>query len=236
MKNITATMRRRTNNPLAPIFKLEIPMPENRQNINKNTLISPIISPIISHNFSPDTEQQIQKTKNLQSGLFPEIKTHCILPHELKINIMDEIIPNLWLGEIVNETDLLHYKFTHVLSVIDKKPDFLESPNFITKWINIKDNGSENISRHFEECSDFIHNSLLSGGKIYVHCQMGFSRSPTIVIAYIMKYGFCPTKKHNVPFYDAIGYVGSKRPSICPNFGFNIYLQNYEKNLQEKSI
>jgi protein-tyrosine phosphatase len=218
MKNITTNMRRRCANPLAPIFNLDF---GNKQTINK--IISPIVSPL-------PIDSKNQKTPNSFKGLFPEMKTP-ITPPRFEIRPMDQIIPNLWLGELLSERELIENNFTHVLSIYDKQPDFIDSPHFITKWINIKDNGSENISDYFEECSEFIHNVLQSGGKIYVHCQFGFSRSPAIVIAYIMRYGICLDEPRNFSFYDALEFVSAKRPVICPNFGFNISLQKYEKEL-----
>jgi hypothetical protein len=226
MKNLTATMRRRTINPLVQTFKLEV-LENNRPNVGKPPLISPIIS--------PKFEPKKQKTPNSLGGLFPEARTPNT-PARFAINVMDEIIPNLWLGKIICEEEILHHNFTHVLSIIDKKPDFFDSPDFTTKWIDIKDDGSENISDYFEDCSEFIHNALLSSGKIYVHCQYGFSRSPTIVIAYIMQYGNSPQQECKMHFFDALEYVSSKRPSICPNFGFNMSLRNYERFLQDESV
>lgn len=220
MKNITTNMRRRYTNPAAPIFKLDFV--NNTQIINKIPIVSPIISPGI--------DSRIQKSPIFSNSLFPEIKTP-LTPSKFEIHTFNEIIPNLWLGELLSEEELIANKFTHVLSIYDKQPIFIDSSNFITKWINIKDNGSENISEYFEECSEFIHNALKSGGKIYVHCHMGISRSSSIVIAYIMQYGVCLDDEKKFTFYSALEYVGNKRHIICPNLGFNLALQQYEKDL-----
>jgi hypothetical protein len=141
------------------------------------------------------------------------------------INEMDKIIDGLWLGGAISEQGLIDNKFTHVLSIIDKKPEHIDSNYFQTKWVNIEDNGNEPIDKYFDECNEFIHQGLVSGGKIYVHCQKGFSRSPSIIIAYLMKYN-----KFNT-FDDACQYVASKRPTICPNLGFLIALHTYSKKL-----
>lgn len=57
--------------------------------------------------------------------------------------------------------------------------------------------------------------------KIIVFCRAGHSRSPTIVIAYLMKY-------ENMTFDEAYKYVKNKR-NIMPNNGFIEQLHNYEK-------
>jgi hypothetical protein len=135
---------------------------------------------------------------------------------------MDEIIGGLWLGGLLPIQTLLNHNFTHILSIIDKEPEYLHCPCIKTKWVNISDNSHCNISQYFDECNTFINDSLASGGKIYVHCQMGFSRSPSIVIAYLMKHD---DKLKN--FNNAFDYVRSKRPNICPNLGFLFELQQY---------
>lgn len=65
--------------------------------------------------------------------------------------------------------------------------------------------------------NEFI-DSALSIGSILVHCSMGISRSPTIVIAFVMM-------KFKYPFSKAYNLVRKKRPIICPNFGFTFQLK-----------
>ena len=59
-------------------------------------------------------------------------------------------------------------------------------------------------------------------GKVLVHCQAGISRSPTIVIAYLMK-----TK--NLNQIEAYSEVHKIRPIIDPNMSFRCQLVEYEK-------
>ena len=56
---------------------------------------------------------------------------------------------------------------------------------------------------------------------------MGISRSPTIVIAYLMK-------KLNLKLVDAYEKVREKRPIIAPNIVFMNQLMDYETKLTEK--
>jgi protein-tyrosine phosphatase len=93
---------------------------------------------------------------------------------------------------------------------------------FVRKVINIMDDSSENIFKYFKEAIKYIESSK----KIYVHCMAGVSRSPTIVIAYLMW-------KDKLTFNDAYWKVCNKRKFIYPNEGFRNQLMKFEKLLNE---
>ena len=57
---------------------------------------------------------------------------------------------------------------------------------------------------------DFIHEAIINGNKVLVHCAAGISRSPTVVIGYLM----C---KWKIPLKYAISICKDKRPGIYPN-------------------
>ena len=61
------------------------------------------------------------------------------------------------------------------------------------------------------------------GGKVFVHCVAGVSRSSTIVIAYLMNKG--------MTYKEAFEWVKKKHSIAFPNYGFQRQLQNYEKVL-----
>lgn len=50
--------------------------------------------------------------------------------------------------------------------------------------IHVDDTPDENILIRLPEACDFIQRAIDSGGKIFVHCMMGVSRSATVVCAY----------------------------------------------------
>ncbi len=66
------------------------------------------------------------------------------------------------------------------------------------------------------------------GGKVFVHCHAGISRSATVCIAFIMKHMELSLSKS----YD---FVKQKRPCISPNLHFMGQLLTFEKGLQEDS-
>ena len=70
-----------------------------------------------------------------------------------------------------------------------------------------------------QEIFDFIENAKTNGGRVLVHCQGGISRSPSVVIAYLMK-------MHNETYQDALDLVKRQRKCVRPNANFISQLRN----------
>ncbi|OCT81057.1 dual specificity phosphatase 28 [Xenopus laevis] len=94
-----------------------------------------------------------------------------------------------------------------------------------TLRIPVLDNPLQNLSDHFDQCSDLIESTVSSGGKCLVYCRHGRSRSATICIAYLMKY-------KNLSLQEAFQVLKTGRPGIEPNEGFWSQLEQYEESLQ----
>lgn len=90
--------------------------------------------------------------------------------------------------------------------------------------IDITDDPSSNIYKHFHECIDFIENAKSTNGRVYVHCLAGISRSTSIVIAYLMN-------SQKIYYKQAFNFVKEKRPNVKPNQGFVMQLREFEKEL-----
>ena len=147
---------------------------------------------------------------------------------DLIYNDMDEITPNLYLGNLSGAENINRLKelgIKKVLSLLEKFfwPQYNESDNITHKTLSIHDFDQENIIKYFGECLNFIKGD----DKILVHCAVGASRSATVVIAYIMW-----IKK--MPFKEALEFVQNKRFIVSPNPGFEEQLQIFEKELIEK--
>jgi protein-tyrosine phosphatase len=99
-------------------------------------------------------------------------------------------------------------------------------PNeFKYKILYIDDAIDENILSWLEEAFEFIDSSI---NNIYIHCAMGISRSPTIVISYLMY-------KKKMKYEEAYDFVKEKRKVISPNSGFQEQLKKFETILEENN-
>jgi protein-tyrosine phosphatase len=54
-------------------------------------------------------------------------------------------------------------------------------------YLSLEDTSFEDISRHFDEAFAFIDSARKKGGKVFVHCFAGISRSSTIVTYYLAR-------------------------------------------------
>ena len=105
---------------------------------------------------------------------------------------------------------------THIINVTKNIPLYHEnSDNIKIKYLRVpvNDGCDQDIKKYFDETNEFIDQVKQQNGKVLVHCQAGISRSPTIVIAYLMK-------MNNISYDIAFQTLKSKREIISPNISF----------------
>ena len=91
--------------------------------------------------------------------------------------------------------------------------------------IVIDDDQNEDISKYFYTVHTIISNALSNKKNVIVHCAAGMSRSPTLVIAYLMI-------ENKWRLEEAYNYIKAKRPHISPNIGFIKQLKQLEYQLK----
>ena len=137
---------------------------------------------------------------------------------------LNEIVDGIWLGDIYSAKDVQDLKskgIKKILTVMNQVgPNYKDKDGFIHKKIEIKDDDDQNIIQYIGECLKFIKGD----DKILVHCMAGASRSPSIMIAYIMW-----TKKMKLD--EAYEFVLNKRCFVFPNPGFIKQLIVFEEEL-----
>ncbi|KAH7884933.1 protein-tyrosine phosphatase-like protein [Phlebopus sp. FC_14] len=132
---------------------------------------------------------------------------------------------SLFVGSMsaILDRDLLkNNRITHIVQVLDAPwLSISEKDGFRCLRIDILDKPSADLRPHLEGACQYIAGALNAGGNVLVHCQQGVSRSPAIVIAYLI---------HNLGMsYDqAYALVKRRRPCINPNPGFVSALRAWE--------
>lgn len=127
------------------------------------------------------------------------------------INNMDEIIPNLYLGNKLAASDINNLKehnITHIVNCAEELKYIIDEYDgkFICLHLPICDSGiSGSIINYITEAIKFIDNALSNDKKVLVHCSAGISRSVSIVIAYMMY-------KNNLSFNMVYDHIKSIRP------------------------
>ena len=147
-----------------------------------------------------------------------------------KVNLYpsyEQITEKIYLGneDTARDKELLKkLNISHILICAEGCEPFF--PNEYTyKILYIDDAIDENILSWLKEAFEFIDSSV---NNIYIHCVMGISRSPTIVIGYLMY-------KKKMKYEEAYDFVRNKRNAISPNSGFQEQLKKFEKILEDNN-
>ncbi|KAJ7474962.1 protein-tyrosine phosphatase-like protein [Mycena latifolia] len=115
----------------------------------------------------------------------------------------------LYLGSlsVVNDPPLLcAHGITHLVQALEAPwaPLARKEDGFVAYSIDIRDKGSVDLRPHLE---------APRGEGVLVHCQQGVSRSPSIVIAYLIR-------NHAMSYDAALAFVKRKHACARPNPGF----------------
>ncbi|KAI8867078.1 phosphatases II [Ramicandelaber brevisporus] len=82
----------------------------------------------------------------------------------------------------------------------------------------------EDLISFINEAFDYIDAARQSGATVLVHCQLGVSRSASMVVAYVMR-------SQKMTYEQAYAFVKGKSPCISPNTFLIFQLCEYEKTL-----
>lgn len=165
-----------------------------------------------------------------------------VLGLDFEIDLNDEnfsqIATDVYLGSRPKREQVEVFKkegITHIVSCLNTEKfsevAFLEQ-DFQTLFIPLRDGIHEDILSVLPTFFDFMSNSQNSSAraKTLVHCEVGVSRSASLVIALLML-------RERMSFFEAFLEVRSKRAKVLPNIGFASQLQSFEHtNSHEKPV
>ena len=101
--------------------------------------------------------------------------------------VIDDFLYHGELKHAMNKQLLTDLNIQHIVNVSDCPLEQDIHDHFNVLWINLDDDFSADISQYFESTSEFLNSCKTKGDKVLVHCQMGISRSSSIVLAYLLK-------------------------------------------------
>ena len=157
----------------------------------------------------------------------------------------------IWLGSHVPATDkkwLDDHCINYILDIGSFNSNIF--PHIKYKKIFIDDDVNAHISLYFEECIDFIDESLKKGSGILVHCYAGISRSATIILAWMIRryfrkkledkqksdFDYVCVSDFSCCLEDFIDHLRKIRIVINPNAGFISQLRIFFMSEQMKAI
>lgn len=97
---------------------------------------------------------------------------------------------------------------------------------FTYKKYHLKDHPIENIECIFYDAIEFIEECRNEGGRVFVHCVQGISRSATIVMSYLILV-------RGYDYKEAFDFMQAKRQVINPNLSFITQLMWFHKRLYQ---
>ncbi len=156
---------------------------------------------------------------------------------DLRESFFTEITETLYLGARPSQErvqELQSAGITHVVSCLmeDDRAQmaFLEQ-HFHHIFFDVHDGIHQDITGTFSRFFDFAEAATASdpNAKLFVHCEVGVSRSATLATALLMK-------TEALSFFDALLRVRSKRFQVLPNIGFASQLQRLEHELQPHGV
>ncbi len=137
----------------------------------------------------------------------------------------------LFLGrgdQATNRRVVADLGITHIVNVTKDHPQPFED---CIKYLHLAqdDDTAANLLQEFPSTTEFIVGALSSDGRVLVHCNLGVSRSSTIVIAYLMY-----TRRWSLR--DAHHFLRDRRPIVHPNRGFFNQLSRFEEMLFGRKV
>ncbi|XP_073338498.1 uncharacterized protein [Pagrus major] len=154
---------------------------------------------------------------------------------------VNQVWPNLYIGNEVAARDkgTLHsLGITHIVNAahgshtpglcfyVNTGPRFYRDMKVDYYGVEADDAIDFVLSPFFYPTARYIRAALAMGGRVFVHCLMGVSRSATLVLAFLMIV-------EGLRLQEAVAAVRPHR-DICPNPGFLQQLRSLDKGLERE--
>lgn len=156
---------------------------------------------------------------------------NCGLVKREKIAFFDKecskVADHVYLGgdAVAKDREILkQHGITHILNCVGFVcPEYFKA-DFVYRTLWLQDSPSEDITSILYDVFDYFEDVREQGGRVFVHCCQGVSRSTSLVIAYVMW-------REGQSFDDAFQYVKAARSIADPNMGFACQLLQCQKRV-----
>jgi len=138
------------------------------------------------HNATDDELIYLEKILSLRMKKREALSQECN-GHAYPSVIIDNFLFHGDLRQASNLNILKRFNIQHIVNICDHELNQSIKDNLNILWIHFYDEMQEDIKQHFERTNQFLHECQLKNEKVLVHCQMGISRSSSIVLAYLIK-------------------------------------------------
>ncbi|XP_063047070.1 dual specificity protein phosphatase 13B [Engraulis encrasicolus] len=158
-----------------------------------------------------------------------------LLANRVPTGHANHVWPRLYIGNetAARDTSLLHQLgITHVVNAASGPPLVKTGPRYYRDMkidyygVDADDSVDFNMTPFFYSTSRYIRAALNMGGRVFVHCLMGVSRSATLVLSFLM---IC----EGLTLWEAARSLRQHR-DICPNTGFINQLRHLDISLQRQ--
>eukprot|EP00931_Biecheleriopsis_adriatica_P121389 TRINITY_DN96470_c0_g1_i1.p1 TRINITY_DN96470_c0_g1~~TRINITY_DN96470_c0_g1_i1.p1 ORF type:complete len:464 (+),score=159.14 TRINITY_DN96470_c0_g1_i1:31-1422(+) len=135
----------------------------------------------------------------------------------------NEIMDGLFLGAAKAASDKQAMKKRRISHVLIAHPTMPEQhpKHFTYGRAPLLDMPSFNLLEKIPDALAFLRGARSKGGKVFIYCAKGISRSSSLVIALLML-------EQGISFQEAWSLVEQKRPIVYPNVGFQQQLLHLE--------
>ncbi|KAA8534260.1 hypothetical protein F0562_031777 [Nyssa sinensis] len=187
----------------------------------------PLPSTPSGRDFNKDGERLKLNLSTIQRNLDKNVG----LAKREKIAFFDKecskVAEHIYLGgdAVARDRDILKQNgITHILNCVGFVcPEYFKA-DFMYRTLWLQDSPSEDITSILYDVFDYFEDVREQGGRVFVHCCQGVSRSTSLVIAYLMW-------REGQSFDDAFQYVKAARGIADPNMGFACQLLQCQKRV-----
>jgi serine/threonine/tyrosine-interacting-like protein 1 len=118
-------------------------------------------------------------------------------------------------------------KLTHIINIsVEHQCVFRDKIQYL--HLELEDEEHVALCDRFAETNQFMATALDDPtSRILVHCNLGISRSSSVILAYLMK-------TFHAALFEAFKFLRHRRPIVCPNLGFLQQLIEFEYELFSK--